>query len=105
MAKRGGSNPWVGLGLSVLVAGVVLASLQRGRGDANSLLIPDPVEHHIDRVIAALNGMFGHKWVNYALDILEAHLEQALPGMAAVLSAVHRAERTYGLKAAGAKKK
>ncbi len=103
MAQRRGTDPLIGLGLSAALV-ILLAYLQRGRGKANAPLIPDAVENQIDRVVAALNRTFGHQWVNSALDTLQGRLEQALPGMNHVLSAVYWAERTLGPGKGGAKR-
>jgi hypothetical protein len=105
MAKRGGDGG-VTVALGLLLAVSVYAYVKSGRGKANSWLIPDAVEDPIDRVIEALNQKFGHKWVNFGLNAVQIYIERTIPGAAALVNGVFRAEQVYNhyLRAGGAKK-
>lgn len=103
MAKRGGGD--AGTALLLISSVALLAYLVGGRGKANSPLLPDHIEDRIDRVVAALNQMFGKYWVTVALNVLQRQIELAMPGAAAVVNAVYRAERYYVGQAGAAKKK
>jgi hypothetical protein len=83
---------------------VLLAYLLGGREKNNSLLIPDTIEDRIDRVVAALNQKFGKHWVNLALNFLQQQMELTMPGAAALVNAVYRAEQYYGGQAGAFKK-
>lgn len=106
MARRGGGgSEWKPFAF-VLIVGLVLVYLQSGRGKANSRLIPDRLEDQIDHLVAALNRTFGHNWVTHGLDALQDHIERTMPGLAALVSAVHWAEQVYsGTPNAGGAKK
>lgn len=93
MAKKGGGD--VGQVLLVLGGVALLAYLIGGKGKNNSPLLPDFIDDPIDRVVAALNNMFGQHWVNLALTYVQAQMELAMPGAAALVNAVHWAERNY----------
>lgn len=96
MAKRknsGGDGGWALLGL--LAAFVGIAYLTSGRGEDDSPQIPNELEGRIDFVVAILNQRFGHQWVTFGLDVLQAHLERAFPQVAALVNAVYSAEQAY----------
>jgi hypothetical protein len=103
MAKSGGNDGWK---VALLFAGafVGLAILTGGRGEQNSPLVPDILEDQIDRAVAGLNRIFGRQWVNNRLDYLQAQLELAMPGVAALVSVLHWAEQQFGPRAGAAKK-
>jgi hypothetical protein len=94
MAKRGGGNQGLIL-LGAAVAGVLLLYLKTGRGENNSPLIPDSIEDPIDRIVYALNQKFGRRWVNLGLDVLQAYIERAMPGVASLVNRVYQAEAAY----------
>ena len=104
MAKRGGDNALVALGVTALLGFVAMAYLKTGRGQINSPLVPDRIEDPIDRVVATLNNIFGRKWVTAGLNALQAQLHVTLPGMASLVDAVYWAEQNYGHLAGAAKK-
>ena len=104
MAKRGGGNEWLAVGLTVLVGWVALSYLKTGRGTNNSPLLPDTIEDPIDRVVGALNNIFGQRWVTAGLNALQAQLQVAMPGVAGLVDAVYRAEQNYGHLTGAAKK-
>jgi len=95
----------VGKVLLLLGGAALLLYLRGGRGKDNSLFLPDPIEDRIDRVVAALNQRFGKRWVDVALDVLQRQVELTMPGAAALVSAVYRAERYYAGQSGAAKKK
>lgn len=102
MAKRGGGD--AGKLLLLLGGAALLVYLLGGRGKDDSLLLPDSIEDRIDRVVAALNQRFGKRWVDVALDVLQHQVQLAMPGAAALVSAVYRAERYYAGRAGAVKK-
>ena len=92
MAKKGdGGGGWILL----LLAAAGLIYLTSGRGEDDSPQIPNELEDQIDFVVAALNERFGHQWVTFGLDVLQAHLERAFPQVAALVHAVYSAEQAY----------
>lgn len=95
MASRGGDDTWKVVGAVVL--GAVLVYLITGKGRNNSSLIPDAVEDRIDRLIEALNGAFGQRWVDYGLNALQAHIERTMPQFAVLVRLVYWAEQQYRL--------
>lgn len=104
MAKPSGGDEWK-WGLGILFAGFLYYQLS-GKGRDNALLIPDALEDRIDHVVEALNGAFGQRWVNVALNALQAHIVQTMPGLAGLVNAVYRAELAYrGYSNAGVAKK
>lgn len=102
MAKRGGGD--AGTVLFAIGGVVLLAWLLSGRGKQNSPLVPDAIENQLDRLVDALNGKFGHRWVAYGLDFLQAYLQRALPGPAGLLNTVLWVEQTYAHLPGSAKK-
>lgn len=104
MAKRGSSDGWVVLGLSVLVGWVVLSYAKSGMGKNNSPLIPDFVEDPIDNVVGTLNNIFGQNWVTAGIHSLQAQFRLAMPAVAAVVDVVYWVEQHYGHLTGGAKK-
>lgn len=102
MAKRGGGN--AGKAVLLFVGAALLLYLLGGRDKDSSRFLPDPVEDRIDRVVAALNRRFGKRWVDVALNVLQRQIEMTMPGAAALVSAVHRAERYYTGRAGAVKK-
>jgi len=104
MARRGSDGAAKIAGAVLL--GVALVYLVTGRGRNNSLYIPDALEDRIDRLVDALNGAFGQRWVDYGLDALQAHIERTMPQLAALTRVVYWAERQYRFHShAGAAKK
>jgi hypothetical protein len=102
MAKRGGGD---GGKVLLAIGGVaLLAWLLSGRGKQNSPFIPDVIENELDRVVEALNRRFGHRWVTYGLDALQAFLQRALPGPAGLLNTVLWVEQNYAHLTGSAKK-
>jgi hypothetical protein len=98
MAKKGvDGNVVQALGYAAVFVGAfwALSYFTSGRGKNNSPFVPDAIENRLDDVVEALNKMFGHHWVNLALNHLQSQLALAVPGAAAVVNAVHWAERTY----------
>ncbi len=94
MAKKGGGEELVAL-LGLGAAFVGLAWLVSGRGQNNSPLIPDRLEDKIDLVVESLNKQFGHEWVTYGLNILQAHIERTLPQIAWLVRVLYMAEQAY----------
>jgi hypothetical protein len=102
MARRGGGEA----GKVLLAVGgvILLAWLVGGRGKDNSPLLPAAIEDPMDRVLAALNNMFGHEWVDRGLNYLQTQLELAMPGAAAFVKAAYWAEQNYRGQAGAVKK-
>ena len=104
MAKRGGDNALVALGVTALLGFMAVAYLKTGRGQSNSPLVPDRLEDPIDKVVATLNNIFGRRWVTAGLNALQTQLHVALPGMSSLVDAVYWVEQNYGHLAGAAKK-
>lgn len=105
MGKRGGDGG-VAVAVGLLVVAVVYAYVKSGRGKENSRLLLDAIEDPIDRLVAALNLEFGHNWVNFGLDAVQTYIERSMPGVAALVNGVFRAEQAYSqyVSAGGHKK-
>jgi hypothetical protein len=94
MAKRGdGGGLMVVLGFAV--AAGLLIYLKTGRGETDSPFLPNAIEDRIDRVVSALNQIFGPRWVTYGMNVLQSRLEAVMPGTAALVDVVYRAEQAY----------
>lgn len=92
MAKKGGGEGWALLGLAAAFVG--LAWLTAGRGqNNNSPLIPDGLEDQIDLAVDSLNKRFGHQWVNFGLNVLQAYLERTQPQVAGLVRVVYAVEQ------------
>lgn len=108
MAKRSpDGNVVQALSYAALFVGAVwgLSWLANGRGKNDSSLVPDAIENRLDDVVQALNNIFGHHWVNLALNRLQYQLAFTMPGAAALVNAVHWAERTYAGQPGAIKKR
>lgn len=81
MARKSGGGEGLAL-LGLLGVFFGLAWLVSGRGQDNSPLVPDPLEDQIDRAVDSLNKWFGHQWVTFTLNQLQAHLERTRPEVA-----------------------
>jgi len=105
MAKKRGDGGLVVL-LGAVAAFGLLAYLKTGRGKDNSPLLPDALENQIERVVASLNQIFGRRWVDYALNVLQAQLERTMPGVAGLVDVVYQVEQKYRqVPSAGSAKK
>jgi len=81
------------LALLALVVGGLVYYAQTGRGEENdAALIPNDLERDIDRVVAALNNQFGHRWVDWGIEVLRSYLRRTLPHVAALVDVVSAVE-------------
>jgi hypothetical protein len=95
MGRKKGNDGWekLGLALLALAIGGLVYHAQTGRGEENdAALIPNDLEHDIDRVVAALNKQFGHQWVDWGIEVLRSYLRRTLPHVAALVDVVSAVE-------------
>lgn len=92
---RNGNNTGLLAAAGLLLGGFLLYYLKDGAGsERNAALIPDEVEDSLDRVVDELNRLFGRRWVNRGLAVLEKSLSSILPTpMVALVSIVHQTEQ------------
>jgi hypothetical protein len=82
-----------------LVAGaagvVVLSYLRSGRRAHKAPLIPEPIEHELDKVVAWLDTRLGKEWVDFGMDALQLALSgTGLKALTRVLGPLLQTEHT-----------
>jgi hypothetical protein len=78
MAKKGGGGG--GGWLLLLIGGLLLLGVKIATAEEKSgTPVPADPGGQIDLIVEKLNEHFGKQWVQFALNVLKAYLEQTLP--------------------------